>query len=571
MSYNLVRQSIPLTYQYLMRQTLKNVWRLTKPYWMSPERKIAWLLLFVIISLNLGEVYINVLLNQWNNSFYNALQAVDKKGFIAALIKFSWLALSYIIVVVYKTYLNQMLQIRWRRWLTGYYQDRWLGGQNYYRMQLTGNQADNPDQRISDDVGQFVDLTLGLSLSLLSSVVTLFSFMFILWNLSGTLVIPLGPHHLNVPGYMVWAALLYAILGTWLTVKLGRPLIGLNFSQQKFEADFRFALVRIRENSEQIALYKGEGREDETLRHRFTRIFDNYWQIMKRQKTLTWFTSGYFQIATIFPFVVAAPRFFAKKIQLGGLMQTASAFGQVQGAFSYFVSAFTSIATWKAVVDRLDGFTLGMDHAVALTKTSLSPQNGDVWNLKGLNVSLPDGKNLFENFSLQIGQGARILLEGQSGRGKSTLFRTFAGIWPYADGVFTMPKNARAMFLPQKPYLPLGDLRDVLSYPLTTRADDETLQAILVLCRLPDLQTRLDDVQNWSQILSLGEQQRIAVARVLLIKPDYIFLDEATAAVDDETSAYLYNLLQQQLPKASIVSIGHRPALREAHGETITL
>lgn len=553
-----------------MKQTLRAVWRLTKPYWLSPERGIAWLLLAVIIGLNLGEVYINVLLNKWNNDFYNALQAIDKKAFVAALIRFSYLAFSYIVIVVYKVYLNQMLQIRWRRWMTGYYQQRWLQGQNYYRMQLAGNSADNPDQRISDDIGQFVDLTLGLSLSLLSSIVTLFSFMFILWNLSGTLIIPLGAHHFNVPGYMVWAALLYAIVGTWLTTKLGRPLIQLNFDQQKFEADFRFALVRLRENSEQIALYKGEERESKTLRQRFTHIFENYWQIMKRQKTLAWLNSGYFQIAIIFPFIVAAPRFFAKKIQLGGLMQTASAFGQVQSAFSYFVSAFTSIATWKAVIDRLDGFAANIDHA-ATEKSNIVIGNDQALSLQNVDIALPNGQVLFNDFELKIARGGSVLLDAPSGRGKSTLFRTIAGIWPHAKGKMSLPPDAHLMFLPQKPYLPLGTLRDVLSYPLSSSMDDETLKSILALCQLPHLQARLDETQNWSQILSPGEQQRIAFARAFLAKPDFIFLDEATAALDASTTSYLYDTLRQKLPNTGIISIGHRDFLRTWHERAVDL
>jgi len=559
-----------------MKRFIRDVWILTVPYWRSPEKWVAALLLAVIISLNLGEVYINVLLNKWNNDFYDALQEINKDKFLAALIRFSWLALSYIVVVVYKTYMNQMMQIRWRRWLTGSFLDRWLDRQNHYRMQLGGNPSDNPDQRISEDVGQFIDLTLGLSLGLLSSVVTLFSFLFILWNLSGAVTIPLGAlGQLNVPGYMVWVAMLYAVAGTWITSKLGRPLINLNFNQQKFEADFRFALVRFRENSEKIALYKGEGQEKENFLQRFTNVFDNYWQIMKRQKTLTWFTSGYYQIATIFPFLVAAPRFFAKKMQLGGLMQTASAFGQVQGSFSFIISAYTSIATWKAVVARLNGFTATMSEtqAAAESPDAFRPvfAGGAGIRTGNMTVQLPDGKLLLENINLEIGRGDTLLISGPSGSGKSTLLRILAGIWPFAKGTLEIPKDATTLFLPQNPYLPLGTLRHALCYPFPASANDDTLREVLTLCRLEHLTGRLDDADNWAHVLSPGEQQRVAFARAILIKPDFIFLDESTSALDEATEAHLYSTLRERLPHTTTVSVGHRNTLKTWHDKAFNL
>ena len=559
-----------------MRQFIRDVWLLTAPYWRSPEKWLASLLLAVIVGLNLGEVYINVLLNKWNNDFYNSLQAVDKKAFSAALLRFSWLAMSYIVVVVYKTYINQMLKIRWRRWLTGSFLDRWLDRQNHYRMQLSGDASDNPDQRISEDVGQFIDLTLGLSLGLLSSVVTLFSFLFILWKLSGALTVPLGSWgHVNIPGYMVWFAMLYAAAGTWITSKLGRPLIRLNYDQQKFEANFRFALMHFRENSEKIALYKGEDQEKINFLSRFMNVFDNYWQIMKRQKTLTWFTSGYYQIATIFPFLVAAPRFFTKQIELGGLMQTASAFGQVQGSFSYIIDAYTGIATWKAVVQRLNGFTFNMDETTARSEAPESfkaaPANDGTLRAENLTVRLPDGKTLLEDVNLTIKKGDTLLINGPSGIGKSTLLRILAGIWPFAKGTLQIPKNATTLFLPQSPYLPLGTLRHALCYPFPAANSDEKLRDVLTLCRLEHLTGRLDDVDNWAHVLSPGEQQRIAFARAILIKPDFVFLDEATSALDEGMEAHLYSALREQLPKATFVSVGHRHTLQGWHGKTLNL
>ncbi len=559
-----------------MRQFIRDVWILTAPYWRSPEKVAAFVLLAVIVGLNLGEVYINVLLNKWNNDFYDALQNVDKKAFFAALVKFSWLAFFYIVVAVYKNYMNQMLRIRWRRWLTGSFLGRWLDKQNHYRMQLSGSPSDNPDQRISEDVGQFIELTLGLTLGLLSSIVTLFSFLFILWNLSGALMIPLGKFgQVNIPGYMVWFAMLYAIAGTWITSKLGRPLIRLNFDQQKFEADFRFSLVRFRENSEKIALYKGEEREKENFVTRFTSVFDNYWQIMKRQKTLTWFTSGYYQIATIFPFLVAAPRYFAKQIELGGLMQTASAFGRVQDSFSFIINAYTDIATWKAVVQRLNGFTATMDETTARSEDPASfkpiPANDGALNVKNMSVQLPGGEALLENVNLAINKGDTLLISGLSGSGKSTLLRVLAGIWPFAKGTLEIPKNATTLFLPQNPYLPLGTLRHALCYPFPTSSDDQTLRDLLTLCRLEHLTGRLHDVDNWAHVLSPGEQQRIAFARAILIKPDFIFLDESTSALDEATESYLYETLRKHLPNSTLVSVGHRHTLKAWHDKVFSL
>ncbi|MDE3059896.1 MAG: ABC transporter ATP-binding protein/permease [Pseudomonadota bacterium] len=554
---------------------MKELWGLTRPYWQSEERWKAYGLLFVIVALNLGEVYLNVLFNFWNKDFYDSIQAVDEKAFFAALLRFTYLAFTFIAVAVYRVYLNQMLRIKWRAWMTNRYLSDWLGKQNYYRMQLMGSPTDNPDQRISEDIEQFIQLTLGLALGLLSSVVTLFSFLTILWRLSGALDFTLGGMAIHIPGYMFWAALIYAIAGTWLTVRVGRPLVHLNYNQQRFEADFRFSLVRLRENTESIAFYKGEAQEQENFVTRFQAVIGNFWAIMKRQKTLSWLTSGYSQLAIIFPYVVAAPSYFARKTQLGDLTQTASAFGQVQGSLSYIVDSYTSIATWRAVIDRLSGFTGSIRHAEATQAPTAGferhASDRKQIEAKNLTIRLPDNRLLLNRLNLAIRPGDTLLITGRSGSGKSTLLRTLAGLWPFVEGELTLPAHASMLFVPQKPYLPLGTLRQSLYYPNAPQAEDSQLDEILSLCRLEHLKPRMDDSDLWSHILSLGEQQRIAFARILLVQPEFVFLDETTSALDESLEAHLYETLASRLPRAAIVSVGHRSTLRKWHKNELNL
>jgi len=547
---------------------LRDLWTLTRPYWFSEERWQARGLLAVVVALNLGIVWVNVEINKWQNLFYNALQDKDIAAFYQLLLQFTLLATAFIVCAVYQLYLNQMLQIRWRRWLTDYYLEAWVADRAYYRMQLTDRGTDNPDQRIAEDLALFVDKTLNLTLGLLSAVVTLVSFVAILWTLSGTLEFTLGGNPMSIEGYMVWVALLYAILGTWLAHLIGRPLIGLNFDQQKFEANFRFSLVRFRENTESIAIYGGEADETRKLRRRFLDVVNNWWEIMRRQKKLTWFRSGYGQIAIIFPYVVAAPRFFSGAIPLGGLMQTASAFSQVQEALSWFVSAYVQLAEWKATVDRLTSFRSAAASARTMARegAGIAAVSGGTGLLaQRLKLDLPDEKPLLAPFDAAIRPGETVLVTGPSGSGKSTLFRAFAGIWPFGSGRVTRP-SAHMLFLPQKPYLTIGTLREQLSYPAAPDAFDEGVyRAALADCGLPRLAPRLDEEQHWSQILSPGEQQRIAFARAFLNRPEWLFLDEATASLDEASEALLYRLLREKLPGTAVVSIGHRPTLAEFH------
>lgn len=553
--------------------TAGRVWALVKPYWRSEEKGMAWLLLLVVIGMNLGLVYLLVLLNQWNNAFYNALQNKDYAQFKTQLVQFMGLAFTYIAVAVYQIYLRQMLQIRWRRWLTDAFMAEWLAHRTYYRIELSSDGTDNPDQRIQEDVNSFTAVTLGLALDFMKSVVTLFSFVTILWGLSGAFAVTLGGTEYSIPGYMVWFALGYAIVGTWLAHKLGRPLIGLNYNQQRFEADFRYGLVRLRENAEGVAFYRGEDDERRALNERFAHVVANFRGLMNCGKRLNWFTNVYDQLAVIFPFVVAAPRFFSGNLQLGGLMQTASAFGRVQDALSWFVSAYSTLAEWKATADRLTSFHAAIqrvEHAREPIEVSGAP--GTSLATKSLTVALPDGTPLIAGLDAELAAGTNVLVSGPSGIGKSTLFRALAGIWPFGSGKVILPAGARALFLPQRPYLPLGSLRDVVAYPSGAAGfSDEVIGAALADCGLDHLRGELDTVHRWSQRLSPGEQQRLAFARVLLNRPDWVFLDEATSALDEALEQRLYALLRERLPGTTLVSIAHRPTVAGFHGTRLRL
>jgi vitamin B12/bleomycin/antimicrobial peptide transport system ATP-binding/permease protein len=561
-----------------LRSFLRDAWHLARPYYRSEEKWSAWGLLASILALRLLLVGMTVVLSFWNREFFNSLQDKDFAAFFGLLFVyrqtpsgfmpgFCEIAAVYILVAVYFTYLSQWLQIRWRRWLTVRFLDEWLADRAYYRISLTTDRAaigtDNPDQRIAEDIRDYVDSTLTLGISIIANVVTLVSFLGILWSLSGTITL-LG---INIPGYMVWVALAYAIIGTWLTHLVGRPLAALRFRQQRVEADFRYSLVRVRENIEGIALYSGEAEEKTTLGNRFGSVIGNWWAIMQRTKMLNALTAGYEQVAVIFPFIVAAPRFFSGQIPLGGLTQTAGAFGRVQDALSWFISRYPDLAQWYAIVERLTTFHRAVIAARAAFGTGLAladSPDGSV-QLRDLTIELPNGAKLLTDVGLVLEPGHSVVVTGRSGSGKSTLFRAIAGIWPFGTGRVQRPAE-RCLFLPQRPYIPLGSLRHVISYPhphdLHSR---EEIGRALQDAGLPQLIARLDDDENWPQQLSGGEQQRVALARALLAKPDWLFLDEATASLDPEAEAELYRTLKTRLPNTTLVSIAHRPSVAAFH------
>jgi putative ATP-binding cassette transporter len=568
----------------------RRVWALSKPYFASEEKWKARGLLLAIVVLNLALVYMAVLFNDWNKLFYDALQDKNAAVFWQQLGRFTYLAFAFIVIAVYKFYLTQLLEMRWRAWMTGHYLERWLSNHAFYQLELarfskqpdtnqpnvqTQHNPDNPDQRIQEDINQFTSYTISLSMGLLNAVVTLASFVGILWGLSGGFAFTaFGSEH-TIPGFMVWMAVLYCLAGSVLTHYIGRPQIKLNFEQQRLEADFRHHMVRVREYSESIALDRGEAVERVQLNTRFDKVLGNYLHLIKAQKNLVWFTSFFGQAAVVFPFVVAAPRFFSGAIQLGELMQISSAFGQVQGALSWFVDSYPTLATWRATTDRLTSFEASfaaLAHTQRAQEATNSVANENALNTTDLTVALPTGTVLLAGTTLHAQSSDRVLLQGPSGSGKSTLFRVLAGIWPFAKGHVQLPEHT--MFLPQRPYFPNGPLRDALAYPdAPQRYTDAQLRQALTDALLPQLADQLDHPDAWSQKLSGGEQQRLAIARVLLKRPQWVFADEATSALDEATENSVYKKLLALVDTAqgAIVSIAHRPSVAAFHTKRWTL
>jgi len=563
------------------RATTSKMLALALPYFRSEEKWTARGMLAAIVLLNLAVVYMAVLLNDWNRVFYDALQNKDAKVFWEQMFRFSYLAFGSIIIAVYKFYLTQLLEMRWRTWMTTHYLERWLSNQAFYRMELarytqSGHASpDNPDQRIQQDLNLFTGYTLSLTMGLLNAVVTLVSFIGILWALSGMLSFTVGGTTYEIAGFMVWTAIAYCGVGSLITHYIGRPQIALNFQQERVEANFRHHLVRVREHSEAIALDRGETVERQQLGLRFGDVLANYLRLIRAQKNLIWFNSFFNQVAIIFPFLVSAPRFFSGAIQLGELIQISSAFGKVQESLSWFVDNYATLASWRATTDRLTGFEESFQRLASAHADDVAidlEANGADLQATGLTLGLPGGATLLAGAALQVQAGDAVLLTGPSGSGKSSLFRAFAGIWPYAHGRIRLPRNA--MFLPQRPYFPNGSLRQALAYPVPAgNYRDAQLQQALRDALLPQLADQLDTEDAWGQKLSGGEQQRLAIARVLLKKPAWVFADEATSALDEAAEKTLYERLLAGVRSAggALVSIAHRPGVAAFHDKRWTL
>lgn len=565
---------------YWTREFIVGLFHLITPYWNSEEKKSARLYLAAIITLTIAAVYMTLLLNEWFNSFYSALQNYDSDAVYRGLLRFTGLAFAHIAFAVYSYYLQQRLALRWRKWMTKNYLAKWTGQQMYYRLEMfSQGTADNPDQRISEDINLFTARTLSFMSGLLRSATTIVCFIFVLWNLSEVLSFTAAGQEFHIYGYLVWTALAYSVFGTWITHKVGQRLVSLNYLQQKLEADFRFSMVRLRETAESVAFYNGAAKEESFLSNRFMTLLRNTLFIIKKQKQLSWLTNSYAQIAIIFPFVVAVPRYLSQNISLGGLMQIANCFGKVQDAMSYFVDVYASLAEWQSCAERL----LSFDKHIAAIEKETEEKSGslvreetpDRLRLTDVTISVPAmdenkrTREIISSASCSIKSGEHVILKGPSGSGKSTLLRTLAGFWPYVKGHISMPAPSEMMFIPQKPYIPMGTSAEAASYPLET-ADTEILSPLLVECGLSHLMEKPDTEADWSHILSLGEQQKLAFVRVFLRKPKWVFLDEATSAMDEETEEKMYRLLTA-LPGTTVISIGHRSTLDKWHDRVLRI
>ncbi len=577
------------------RRFMGQVWELAAPYWRSEEKWRARLLLAAIVAMTLGIVYMLVLFNDWNKMFYDALEKKNEQDFFGLMLYFSFIAAIYVALQVYRLYLQQMLEVRWRIWLTRQYLGEWMSHRVYYRLELDPLGTDNPDQRIAEDLRTFTRETLSLTLGLLREVVTVVSFVTILWVISGPLTFTALGTEVTIPGYMLWAALIYAGVGSALTYFIGRPLIRLNFEQERREADFRFNLVRMREYAEGVALYGGESAERERHLFRLERIRQNWYALMFYTKRLGAFTVGYAQVAIVLPFFIAGHRYFSGQITLGGLTQIGNSYDQMRSSLSWFVDNYDRLASWKASVDRLLTFHHAVERATAEAqaktgeRVAAAAREGVHADIEALALPGKDGvpgRVLLSGARLDIQPGERVLIAGPSGSGKSTLFRLLAGIWPFGRARVQVPQGARMLFLPQKPYIPIGTLRDAVTYPnasvrpesrTATQAtdarafSDTAIAEALRAAGLDGRAERLGDERNWSMALSGGEQQRLAVARALLHEPDWLFLDEATSALDEAGERSIYELLRERLPNTTLVSIAHRPSVAGYHDRRITL
>lgn len=544
----------------------RQFWSLTQPY-VSPRRSWRPLLMFLaLLALALLAVRMTVLFSFWYNGFYSALQQLDLVAFWYFLGVFAVLACVHVVRALVDSYAGQAFDIHWRVWLNDRLTQDWLGEGAYYRGRFLDEPIDNPDQRIEQDINLFVTGSRTLILGALSAIVSLVAFTLILWDLSG----PLTVAGVVVPRAMVFIVYIYVIIATWIAFKVGHPLIHLNYMAERLTANFRYALVRLRENAENVAFYQGEAVESRQLGQRFGAYIANLWARVYRGLKLDGFNLLVSQVAVVFPFMLQAPRFFSGAIKLGDVMQTAQAFGQVQDALSFFRSAYSNFAQYRATLDRLSGFLVVNEAARALPRlqTEASQQGFRVDNV---NVQQPDGAVLLQGLTMSLEQGQTLLIRGPSGSGKTTLLRALAGLWPHAQGRVCRPLGHDTLFLSQRPYLPLGDLRHAIAYPSQAELNDECLEATLSLVSLGHLRVRLDEVADWSHILSIGEQQRVAFARVLYNQPSIVFLDEATSATDEGLEHALYRLLRTELPNTILVSVGHRSTLDAFHGQYLQL
>ena len=557
------------------RQFARRFGQLTGLYWRSRDARSGRLLLAFAIALELTTVFGSFVIADSQRRIYDALQDRAAAAFFSGVALFAVAVVGFVTVSTYRVYIRQAVEIRWRTWLTEHLLDDWISPHSCSQMEAMHGDADNPDQRLAEDVRNYVASALGLSLSLLAALATLAAFAGLLWRMSSEWPVQIGGARFEVPGFMMWVAFAYAALASWITHRVGRPLVPINFDRLRLEADFRFGLVRFRENAEEIGLAGGESFEEKSAVDRFQRIVGNWWQLIRAQRNLTLLTTGIGQLNGVVPLLVAAPGYFLGNLTLGRVAQAGIAYGQVSGALAWFVNAYQEIAAWRASIERLLTFTDALDTAHtrhAECSLSVEPGDRDALSLEDLRLELPDGRALLEAGSVSVAPGDRVAVVGPTGAGQTTLFRALAGRWPFGRGRIAMPPRAQTMFLSPQPYLPIGTLRAALSYPaLESSFSDESMREALEQVELGDLSGRLDEVDHWEKRLSAGEQQRLGIARALIHEPRWLFLDDATAALDEQSERRVYTLLKERLPGAAVISIAHHASVAPYHERRWTL
>lgn len=544
----------------------RQFWSMAHGY-LSPKRSMKPILFFTfIVGLTLLEVRISLVHSEWYNTMYSSLQDLNQEVFWAQMWVFCAIATTAVLTALLTYYAEQRFSINWIEWLNKELVDKWLANQAYYKTQQIYGELDNPDQRIQQDVQTYVRQSLTLATGVISAVTSIVSFTILLWGLAGSMTV-MG---VEIPKMMVFLVFIYVILATVIAVWLGRPLIMLNFDNEKFNANYRYSLIRVKEYAESIAFYAGEKVEKNRLYQDFNKVIKNMWDIVYRTLKFSGFNLVITQISVVFPLIIQVGRYFAGQIKLGDLMQTMQVFGRLHGNLSYFRNVYDSFAGYKATLDRLTSFDKAVSGVQALKTVQVIHHDMDVV-FKDLTIKTPTDKVLIERLNLTLPKGTRLLIQGKSGLGKTTLLRTVAGLWSYGEGQIARPSDA--LFLSQKPYLPQGRLIDALCYPkpVHDEVSYEQMQALLQQVQLGHLSDKLYEEHDWTHILSLGEQQRLAIARVLKHRPCVVFLDEATASMDEGLEDALYRLLLNQLPDTTIISVGHRSTLLNFHQKILRI
>lgn len=551
-----------------MKHFFRNLLALCKPFWGDKRNWLAWVLFIVVILIGSAISYINVKINDWQKVFYDTLAQLETDNILRLLQEYGLYVLIFVVINVYRTWLRKLLIIRWREAMTAQFIHQWMSKQIFYKL-AHRKKMDNPDQRIAEDINLFIEYSIELTVSLLFNVIQLFSFLTVLWKLSGEPQFTLFGETFTVKGYLVWVALIYAIFGTIFTHLIGRKLHDLNYQQQVYEANFRSSLIRKQDNAEQIALYKGEQTEKISLANEFRHIVQNWRQLMDKERNLSFFTVGYARFSIILPTLLAIPLLIAKIVTIGGIMQIRTAFQVVLDSFSWFIYAYRSIPKWTSAVARLSQLQHEME-ALEQQANVVQSATEKIIETENLTIFTPENSRLLQDISLSVVEPQWVHLKGESGLGKSTLLRVLSGIWDYHEGEYRTP-DKKALLIPQRSYLGEGTLSQVLSYPNREVYSPSQLTAALTKVGLTKWIDSLDKIENWPTVFSGGEQQRIAFARILLNQPELLYLDEATSSLDHAASQELMRMIKTELPNSAVIFISHQQDMAQLADLTVDL